>query len=97
MNPHSIKKDLKLCGKCRHLDYWDGYYCDLKMQNDNDEDPYDILNIISCDYFQKREPCEIVLNNIKSISNEFDCPFWCLECKYEKLWLKFWKNNKGLK
>ena len=101
MNTHNIKKDLKLCGKCRHLDYWDGYYCDLRMKDTvnfpNDDEPYDILSIISCDYFQKRESCKLVQNNNKAISNEFNCPFWCLECEYKELWYSSWKNKKGLK
>ena len=59
----------------------------------DDNSPYEIENIINCPNFKLREPCKEAINNIKSISNNYICPFWCNNCYYWDYRLKGMKKK----
>lgn len=90
---NNVFLDLKLCGKCGHLGYWDGYFCMIKMKipytfPDNYK-PYQIKNIIECENFIKRGPCKDLRNY--NIPKDFICPFWCFDsCEFYK-----YRNKEG--
>ena len=80
---HDIEKDLKtsLCKYCEQLNYWDGYFCDVKISQpynlESIKSHREVFDIIECENFKERKPHEYC-----GLQKEI-CVFWCNNCKEE--------------
>lgn len=76
---HDIYIDLKnsIYKDCANLNYWDGYFCGISCEKDNNPSRNEkVFNVKKCDSFKERTPG--AYDFCKSM-NKY-C-FWCMNCK----------------